>query len=99
MLRGFAGYGTSKDACAHRVQSDFGKLVFMRVADHRTYAPQGGDFFCGTLGVAAGDYDPGLGIFSMNAADRSAGVPVGSGGYGAGVEDDDSGLGGVGGAL
>jgi len=35
----------------------------------------------------------------MNAADRGAGILVGGGGYGAGVEDNDSGLGGFVGAV
>jgi hypothetical protein len=74
-------------------------LVLVRVADHRTYAGKGSDFFGGTLRVATGDYNLGFGIFSMNAADSGTSVLVSSGGYGAGVEDNDSGLGGFAGSF
>ena len=95
MRRGFP----TSEVCVHRVQRDFSKLVLVRVADHRTYAREGGDFFRGALRVAAGDDDLAAGVVAMNAADGGAGVLVGRGGYGAGVEDNDSGLGRVGGAL
>lgn len=73
--------------------------MLVRVADYQTYARKGGDFFGSALCVAAGDHDPGLGIFPMNAANGGAGVLVGGGGYGAGVEDSDSGIGRLVGAL
>jgi hypothetical protein len=71
----------------------------VRVADHGTHAWEGGDFLRGTLGVAAGDYDPGVGIFAMNAANGGAGVLIGSGRYSAGVKNNDLGLSRLAGAL
>jgi hypothetical protein len=71
----------------------------VRVADHGTHAWEGGDFLRGTLGVAAGDYDPGVGIFAMNAANGGAGVLVGSGRYSAGVKNNDLRLSRLAGAL
>ena len=43
--------------------------------------------------ITAGDYDLGFRISSTNAADCSAGILVSGGGYGACVEDDNSGFG------
>jgi hypothetical protein len=68
-------------------------LVFVRVADYGTYTREGGDFFRGALRVTAGDHDGGIRICSMNAADGGAGMLVGGGGYGAGVQHNDAGLG------
>jgi hypothetical protein len=64
--------------------------MFMRVADYATYARQSDDFFRGTLRITTGDHDPGFRIFTMNAADGGAGVLVRGGGHGAGVENYES---------
>jgi hypothetical protein len=80
-------------------QNHFSKAMLVRVSDYGTYACEGGDLFRSTLRVATGDYDLGFGILSMNAADSGTSVPVSSGGYGAGVEDNDSGLGGLAGSF
>ena len=61
--------------------------MFVRVADYLADAGQGGDFFWRTLRIAAGDYDLSLWVLTMDAADSGAGVLVGRGRYGAGVED------------
>src|SRR5580658_826967 len=79
-------------------QSNLGKLVFVRVANHAGYAGQGSDFFRSTLGVASGDDDPGVGILALHAANRGTGILVGGGCHGTGVEDDHVGIGG-GGAI
>ena len=42
--------------------------------------------------ITAGDYDLGLRIFSTNAPDGGAGILVSGGGYGASVEDNNSGF-------
>jgi len=69
------------------------------VADHRSYAGKRGDFFWGTLRITAGDNDLSFGIFSVNATDRSPGVLVGGGGYGACVKYHDAGGIRLGGAI
>src|SRR5215831_5571976 len=66
--------------------SDRGGLMLVRVADHPGDAGQRGNFLRRTLGIAAGDKNLGAGILTMRAADRGAGVLIGSRGYGAGVE-------------
>lgn len=63
------------------------------------HAGQSGDFFRGALRVAAGDHDPCVGIFAMNAADGGAGVLISGSGYGAGVENNESGFRGLVGPL
>ena len=85
--------GPRPDSCQFRQQ------MFVRVADHLGHAGQGGDFFRGALRIAAGDHDLRLRIFAMNAAYGGAGILVGGGSYGAGVEHDESGRGGLVGAL
>jgi hypothetical protein len=62
----------------------------VRIADYRTYAGKGGDFLGSALRVAPGDHDSGFWVFSMNTADCRPGIVVRSGGYGAGVEDNDA---------
>ena len=73
--------------------------MLMRVADHLSHAWQSGDFFRSSLRVAAGDHNLCVGILAMNATDGGAGVLIRRGGDGAGVEDDESGLGRLFGAL
>src|SRR5260221_4896898 len=41
-----------------------------------------------SLGVAAGDHNPGIRVFPMDPADSGAGILVGGGSDGAGVEHD-----------
>jgi len=76
-------------------QNHFSKAMLVRVSDYGTYAWEHGDLFRSTLRVATGDYNLGMGIFPMNAADGGTSVLVSSSGYGAAVEDNDSGLGGL----
>lgn|SRR5580692_3326061 len=77
-------------------QSNLGKLVFVRVANHAGYPGQGCDFFRSTLGVASGDDDPGVGILALHAANRGTGILVGGGCHRTSVEDDHVGIGGGG---
>jgi catechol 2,3-dioxygenase-like lactoylglutathione lyase family enzyme len=70
------------------LQSNLSELMFVRIANHAGHAGQGRDFFRGTLGVASGDDDLGVGILALHAADGGAGVLVGGGCYRARVEDD-----------
>jgi hypothetical protein len=65
--------------------------MFMRIADHQSYAGQSGHFFRSALRIASGNNDLSLRILSMDAAHRRARILIGGSGYGAGVEDNDSG--------
>src|SRR5580658_499918 len=69
-------------------QNNFGKLVLVRVADHAGHAGQGRDFLGGTLSVASGDDNLRVGILALDTADGGAGILVGRGRYGTGIEDD-----------
>src|SRR6202021_1817248 len=69
-------------------QNNFGKLVLVRVADHAGHAGQGRDFLGGTLSVASGHDNLGVGILAPDTADGGAGILVGRGRYGTGIEDD-----------
>lgn len=77
-----------------RIERDIGEVEFVGVADDVVHTGQGGDLFRGTLGVAAGDDDLAAGILPANTTDGGAGVLIGGGGDGTGVEDNE--LGGVG---
>ena len=68
--------------------------MFVGVADYGGDAGECGDFFGGALGVASGDDDFRVGITALYAADGGAGVLIGGVGDGAGVEDDEIGVGG-----
>ena len=74
---------------------ELGNLGFVGIADDEGDAGKSGEFFGGTLGVAAGDNDASRGIGGVEFADGVAGLRVGGGGDGAGVEDDDVGDGRV----
>ena len=76
-----------------------GQLVFVRISNHQTDAGQRRDFFRRALRVAAGDQDLRLGVLPMDAADGGTRVLIGRCGDGAGIQDDDFGLGGSAGAL
>src|ERR1700752_2060173 len=68
----------------------------MRIADDLGDAGDGGVFLGGALGVASGDDDLGVGILAVDAADGGAGIVIGGGGDGAGIEHDEFGAGGGG---
>ncbi len=68
------------DACC-----DLGRQSLVAIADDRIHALKGGDFVRGALGIAAGNDDPGLGIASVDAADKGAGCAVCFRGDAAGV--------------
>ncbi len=70
---------------------ELGNLGFVGIADDEGDTGEGGEFFGGTLGVATGDENTSGGICGMKFADGVAGLRVGGGGDGAGVEDDDVG--------
>ena len=63
--------------------------MFVRITDDLGDAGEGGDFLGGALGVASGDDDLGAGILAMDAADGGAGIVIGGGGDGAGIEHDE----------
>ena len=81
------------------MQRNLGELVFVRVADYAGYSRQGCDFFGSALGVASRDDDLGVGILAVDAADGGAGIVIGGGGDGAGVEHDEFGAGDGGSAV
>lgn len=72
-------------------------LGLMGVADDPCHTWENGELFGGALGIAAGDDETGGGVLCVNFADGVAGLGVSGGGYGACVEDDDGGRGGIGG--
>jgi hypothetical protein len=53
-------------------------LVFVGVADDYGYAGESGDFFWGTLGVTARNYDLRFWILAADTADGGARVLVGA---------------------
>ncbi len=61
----------------------------MAVADDSVDFGEGGDFFRGALGVAAGDDDAGLGVLATDAAEVYASLAVGFRGDAAGVYNND----------
>ena len=65
-----------------------GDLQFMGIANDEGDAREGGDFFGGALGVATGDDDASGRVRGVDFADGVAGLGIGSGGDGAGVEHD-----------
>jgi len=73
--------------------------MFVRIADDLGDAGDGGDFFGSALGVASRDDDLGVGILAVDAADGGAGIVIGGGGDGAGVEHDEFGAGDGGSAV
>lgn len=81
-------------SCEAMVQGEFSELVFVGVADHAGDAGQGGDFRGGALGVASGDDDFSQRVLALNPADGGAGILIGGMCDGAGVQDDEVGLGG-----
>jgi hypothetical protein len=77
-------------------EHNFGELMFVRVTDYGGYAGQGGDFLGSALGIASGDNNSCQRVLALDAADGGAGVPIGGIGDGAGVQNDEVGLGGGG---
>src|SRR5256885_15119382 len=71
-------------------------LGFVGIANNERDAGEGRKFFGGALGVTAGDENFGGGVLRVNFANGIAGLGVGGGGDGAGVDDDE--LGGLGGS-
>src|SRR5579863_3944819 len=66
----------------------------MGIAYDEMHAGERRNFLGSALRVASRDNDFGLGILAANAANCSTRVLVGSGGDGAGIEDNERGLGG-----
>ena len=64
-------------------------LRLVRITHHPFDAGHLRQFVRSALGVTAGYEDAGVRILAMNAANRSAGVAVGFGRYGACIQDDD----------
>ena len=62
--------------------------MLMGVADDLSHTRQGREFFGRTLGIASGDDNLRLGIFSVHASNRGSSVLVGGSGDGAGVQYD-----------
>lgn len=85
----FGGNKIRRRGCAERVREEVGDLRFVRITDDVGDAGECSEFLRGALGVAAGDYNAGGRIGDMELTDSIAGLGVGSGSDGAGVEDDD----------
>src|SRR5262245_12900508 len=58
----------------------------MRIADYPGNAGQGSYFGGSTLGVAAGDEDPGVGVFAMSTANGGSRILIGGRRHRAGVQ-------------
>jgi len=56
------------------------------VSHHPGYPGESGHFLRRTLGVAAGNHNPCIRVFAMDAADGGAGILIGGGSDGTGVE-------------
>src|SRR5260221_7976748 len=72
-------------------EDEAGNLGFVGIADNERDAGESGQFFGGALGVTAGDENFGGGILRVDFANGIAGLSVGGGGDGAGVDDDELG--------
>jgi len=79
------GNKISWSAGIRRGDQEIGNLRFVGIADDVEDAGEGGEFFRGALGVAAGNDDSRGGIGGVEFADGIAGLGIGSGGDGAGV--------------
>ena len=77
--------GTKSELTGSRAGYEVGDLGFVGIAYYEGDAGEGGQFFRGALGVAAGDDNLGGGICGVEFADGVAGLGVSGGGYGAGV--------------
>jgi len=67
-------------------------LGFVGIADNERDAREGRKFFRGALSVTAGDKDFGGRILRVNFANGIAGLCIGGGSDGAGVDDDELGV-------
>ncbi len=65
----------------------------MRVADHPLHTGEGREFFGRALRITAGDQDLRLGIGALYAAHGGAGIGIGRGSHGAGIEHNKCGSG------
>ena len=72
-------------------------LGFVGVTDNEGDARKSGNFFRGSLGVAAGDHDARGRIGGVNLANGVAGLRVGCGGNRTSIEDNNVGGGRIGG--
>jgi len=75
-----------------RAVDEIGNLRLVRIADDEGDAGESGEIFGGALGVTAGNENFGGGILRVDFADGVAGLRVGGGGDGAGVDDDEFGV-------
>ncbi len=64
----------------------------MGIADDKRDAREGSEFFRGALSITAGDEDFGNGVLGVDFSDGVAGLRVGGGSDGAGVDDDEFGV-------
>ena len=81
-----------------RTANNLRKLMFMRIADDHVDAGQSRDFFGRSLRVTSRDDNSRFRILASNPPDGRSGVLIGTRGDGAGIQDDDSCIFGVGGA-
>src|SRR5882762_11649772 len=70
---------------------ELGDLGFVGIADDPGDTGEGGQFFGGALGVAAGDDNADGGVGGVKLSNGVASLSVGGGRDGAGVDDDDVG--------
>ena len=85
------------DLAVIRLGNKIGDARFMGISNDEGDSFESGEFFGRALGITPGDENAGIGAFAMDAADHLADFIVGGGSYGAGVEDDEVGVVGVGG--
>ena len=69
--------------------------MLVRISDDEIYARQRSDFFRSTLRVAAGDDDSGIGILPAHSSNGGSRILIRSRGHGAGVKNDERGIGGI----
>ena len=90
IVRGFGGWGGRERF------DELGDLGFVGIADNPGDAGEGGQLFGRALGVAAGDDEADAGVGGVKLSNGVAGLGVGRGCDGTGVDDDDVSGGGSG---
>ena len=75
-----------------RAAGEIGDLRLVRIPYNPLDSRHPGQFVRRALGVAAGDQNPGMGIFAVHAADGGARIAIGFGSDGACIQDDQIGV-------
>jgi hypothetical protein len=74
-----------------KLQGDLWNQRFVAVADDGIDFFKGGKLIGGSLGVAAGDDEAGIGVLAADAAEVGTGLAVGFGGDATGIYNDNMG--------